>query len=477
MKIVVCIVLFLLLGPAWALAEDLSNNQTVRHYVNRLPKGLNSYTDFGHFFEELVAIDLKDKYPSSRYEVVQGIEYLNGPKQRRNPYDYRPGDVRAHGEIDFAVLDKQTNKFVEAGEVKCWRNLDDAIVEAKGQLQRFQDYKSKGRIKDFLVIDDPKRVIRASQFEGTKFTTYGPKGARRYGFDNEIKLNKYESGWIYDNHVKNKSYGFKPTRKSPSSPVSRAKQRIKSDVVRGGLVADVAITAGIRIANEIGSGGSFKDGAAAAWDYISSPVFFAGDLLGGCLGAALGSMIPIPAGLAAQGLLGSMVSSFPTMAGAMILANLGANAVSLLQQGEFSWGALFKSVDWPVMSGQVLGSVIGAALGTMIPIPYVGTIVGGIVGGLLGGKLASALFPTSVAANGNVAADGTPQAAVETATTETCLTERIESISELSTQLKAAYESLLAAETSQERAVALQEYNRIKQPLSAARNQSVESAE
>ena len=471
MKVAGFIVLLLLLTPALTGAEDLSNNRLVQRYVNQLPRGLNSYTEFGHFFEELVAIDLKDKYPKSRYEVIQGIEYLDGPKSRRNPHNHRPGNVRAYGEIDFAVLDKQTDKFVEAGEIKCWRNLDDALVEAKGQLNRFKSHKSNGRIKDFLVIDSPKRVIKASQFEGTKFTTYGPKGARKYGFDHEIKLNKYEAGWIYNNHVKSKGYGFKASRKSPASPLNRAKQRVKSDVVRGGLLTDVAITAGIHIANKVGSGGSFKEGATAAWDYISSPVFFAGDLLGGCLGAALGSMIPIPAGLAASGLLGSMVSSFPTMAGAMVLANLGANAVSLLQKGEFSWSTLFKSVNWPVMSGQILGSVVGAALGSLIPIPYVGTIVGGVVGGLLGGKLAGLLFPSSVAAE-NSATEQAQKTTVTTITQEPIKASKA-SVSELSIRLKSAYEAVLSAKSQAERAAALSAYKEARQALSAAQGAKV----
>ncbi len=486
MRIFACLILLLSLGASGAVAEDLSQDPVVRQYVKELPRGLNQYTEFGHFFEELVAIDLKKKYPSSRYEIIQGIEYLDGPRHRRNQYDYRPGDSRPYGELDVAVLDKKTNKFVEVGEVKCYRDMDAALLKAHEQLDRFKLQKSRGKIRDFLVLDDPKRAIKASQFDSAKYTTYGPKGAVRYGFTNEIKLSKYETSWIYNNHVKNKTYGFKAKRKSASKKLksfkkntglNKAKKRIKHDVARGGLIADVAITAGIRIADKMGSGGSFKEGAAAAWDYISSPVFFAGDLLGGCLGAAIGSMIPIPAGLAAQGLLGSMVSSFPTMAGAMILANLGANAVSLLQRGEFTWKGLFKSVDWPVMSGQILGSVVGAALGSLIPIPYVGTVLGGIVGGLLGGKLAGALFPKSAAAEAEAEAEAFEKAAkanVDSMAQPQSPASSL-SVSQLSLQVRAAYEAVLEAKTTSERAQALEEFKRLRKALAAARKEAVSS--
>jgi len=173
-----------------------------------------------------------------------------------------------------------------------------------------------------------------------------------------------------------------------NTSTSRAKASIRQDFMKGGIFADVVITAGMSIFNRVQGGGSFKEGMSDAVDYMKDPVFYIGDLMGGVIGAALGSAIPIPASIAARGLLGSMASSLPTMAGAMIMAQLGATAVQLIKEGNFSMGALLGSLDIPILAGQIIGATIGAALGNLIPIPGLGPIIGGLAGGIIGVKIA-----------------------------------------------------------------------------------------
>ena len=180
--------------------------------------------------------------------------------------------------------------------------------------------------------------------------------------------------------------------------------------VAGSILSNVAITTGMLVVDKMRQGGSFGEGVDSALSYITSPVFYLGDMLGALGGAAIGSMVPLPAFAYSGSLIGNMVGRLPVLGGAMLFATLGATAVQLWQDGNFSFSNLLAAIDLPLMSGQILGASIGAALGTvLLPIPGLGSLIGGIAGGMLGGKIAQWLsgrfgepkYDSAVAADGS----------------------------------------------------------------------------
>jgi len=172
------------------------------------------------------------------------------------------------------------------------------------------------------------------------------------------------------------------------SAASRAKNSLRFDL-RGGLLADVAITTGVVIATRMSEGESFGEGVEAAGRYIATPTFLFGDLLGGVVGAALGAMVPV-AGLAASGVGGAILGRIPVLGGAMLFANLGAAFVQCVREDDVSLRRILSMVDFPALAGQVLGAGVGSVLGTMfLPVPILGTVVGGVLGGLAGATLLS----------------------------------------------------------------------------------------
>ena len=164
---------------------------------------------------------------------------------------------------------------------------------------------------------------------------------------------------------------------------------LKRDMLHGGLLMDVAITAGLSIIQKVTSGGSLSEGLSETAQYMTSSTFIVGDLMGGAIGAALGSMIPLPGALGAAGLFGQAFASLPALGGAMLGAHIGVAAITLLKEGRFSLTNLASSIDLIGVGFRSLGASMGMALGSLIPIPVVGTLVGGILGGMLMDKVLS----------------------------------------------------------------------------------------
>ncbi len=183
--------------------------------------------------------------------------------------------------------------------------------------------------------------------------------------------------------------GKKALQRKNKAVVKKAKitgKKVKSKGGKGVLV-DLAIAVGLGMHNEMKAGASAGEAASATFASIKEPSFLFGHLLGGAVGAGIGSMIPVPA---VRGVLGGALKSVPVIGGAMLVGSLASEAISLWQDGNLTLGNLMGSVDFIGMSAQIAGASLGAALGSvLIPIPGIGSIVGGIVGGLAFDKLLS----------------------------------------------------------------------------------------
>ncbi len=315
----------------------------------------------------------------------------------------------------------------------------------------------------------------------------GEKTLERLGF------RKPTEGWNYGLPDDVHYLEFKKGRRSgvaeavpaaPAGSLGRAKASLQYDFARGGIFRDVAITLGMSIYNRISSGGTFHEGLQDAMAYVTSPVFYIGDLMGGVLGAALGAAVPIPGALAARGLLGAMAASVPTVAGAMIMSQLGAVAVQLIMEGRFSMGALLGSIDWVMTGGQIIGSVIGATLASaLFPGATLAAILGGIAGGVLGTKLVSWLTggdPASMSPFDRRSAYGggrwaqhpwrgpAPMEPGASAAGPAAPAASVDSIDALKAAVDAAYKEFVAADGVQARKEALKRYLEVRKAYDAA---------
>ena len=161
----------------------------------------------------------------------------------------------------------------------------------------------------------------------------------------------------------------------------KAAGSVKDDFTNGGLVKDVGIAMMTQVLTQVSQGKSMNDAVSQTVQYIMSPEYLIGNLMGGTLGAALGSLIPVPV---VGGFLGQLIANVPAMTGAMLGSNIGSKSVNGIRNGDFSLGAIFKSIDWVSLGFQSVGATAGMILGSALPVPFLGQLVGGVLGGAAG---------------------------------------------------------------------------------------------
>ena len=264
------------------------------------------------------------------------------------------------------------------------------------------------RLKGAMQLSHPSDGARMSHL--AKQNGY----AKELGFSKVTRLTAHQAVDTGRRLSRGMSQGAYASIGNPGG-LKGAASSIKRDMLHGGLLMDVAVTAGISIIQKVSSGGSLSEGLSETAKYMTSSTFIAGDLIGGAIGAALGSMIPIPGALGAAGLFGQAFASLPALGGAMLGAHIGVTAITLLKEGRFSLANLASSIDLIGVGFRSLGASMGMAIGSLIPIPVVGTLVGGILGGMLMDKVLSMIRgrPAMVSADresttldeGNAAAD------------------------------------------------------------------------
>ncbi len=171
--------------------------------LDKYYKALTAY-DFipynkGYTLEELIKIELKEKYPADRYEITGGLEMASEAGY-------------AIGEIDILVLDKKTKKVVVIGEAKVWTDLSKALVKAKSQLVKIKDAINSGKVASLYYVPDPSRKFTLDIFKGVevKYETFGSKGAKRYGFDYETDITPNETTTLNNALIKAHYKSYKP---------------------------------------------------------------------------------------------------------------------------------------------------------------------------------------------------------------------------------------------------------------------------
>jgi hypothetical protein len=139
--------------------------------------GVN-YDPDGAVCEQLEHIRLEKQYPSDKYVITGDVEYSTGGL--------------TIGELDIIILDRQTNKVVLLEEVKCWKDLDNALLKAKSQKMRFEWNLEKSP-RSLIFTANDGRSYSAEQFMGNiPFAFVAQQGGVAKGFDYEFDLNLRE---------------------------------------------------------------------------------------------------------------------------------------------------------------------------------------------------------------------------------------------------------------------------------------------
>lgn len=132
----------------------------------------------GAVCEQLEIVRLKTIYPEDKYIVTGGLSYSLGEN--------------TVGEIDVVVLDRNTNKAVLLEEVKCWRDLDNAMVKGTGQRDRFFWNLMKVP-RQIIFRSNDGRTYSVDQFHPeTLYKFVAQKGSVKKGFDVELDLTLQE---------------------------------------------------------------------------------------------------------------------------------------------------------------------------------------------------------------------------------------------------------------------------------------------
>jgi hypothetical protein len=171
-----CLRLFALLfvlsffNQAWAL----STPATLQEELELLRQVPRSYEDSGAICEEVARLQVAKSFAEPLYSVVTGIAYGTA--------------LRTVGELDIIVFDNNTHKVIRIGEVKCWKKLDEGLVKAKDQRQRFLGYKQSHKITFVRSTSEGKGPYTVDQFEYVKdFVSIAQQGAKGFGFDEELE--------------------------------------------------------------------------------------------------------------------------------------------------------------------------------------------------------------------------------------------------------------------------------------------------
>jgi len=156
----------------------------------------------------------------------------------------------------------------------------------------------------------------------------------------------------------------------------------------GKTLSHLAISVGVISANNMLAAGSVKEGAETTVEQFKTSEFVFGTLFGGLLGAHLGAMIPLAGLVGATGILGTMLTALPAIAGASIIGRLISESIVQSKDDEFSVSSVLESIDWLSMGAQIIGAAAGCAIGSLFfPAPILGSVIAGVFGGWIMGKI------------------------------------------------------------------------------------------
>lgn len=171
MKAFVLASLFLLFSIS-SLAADIET------YFEALRNSAVNYEPDGAVCEQVARLKFQEVYPEEQFELMIGVEYSTGGL--------------TIGELDVLIVDRSTQKVVLVAEVKCWKNLKQALEKVQSQRRRFlfnlEKYPRNLRFETYS-----SQSLKVGQFSPeTVFKSLAQAGAVEKGFDMELDLSLSE---------------------------------------------------------------------------------------------------------------------------------------------------------------------------------------------------------------------------------------------------------------------------------------------
>ena len=129
------------------------------------------YRPVGQICEQVARLELAETYLPGDYDISVGVEYAVGG--------------RTIGELDVVVVEKASGSVALVGEVKCWKNVNNGLVKARNQRERFLRTLSAEPNKIVFTSKEGQQ-FRSVQFQGADFIAIAQKGSKTQGFDAEL---------------------------------------------------------------------------------------------------------------------------------------------------------------------------------------------------------------------------------------------------------------------------------------------------
>lgn len=152
-------------------AKNIENSKRIDEYFELLSYEKTDFEPVGTVCERVAVKEVEPLYPSSHYEIKNGIQY-----------DEHKTTI---GELDVVVFDKSTGKVEAVAEVKCWRSFQGALKKAKEQRMRFLIYLNKNIV---ITDKDEKRYSKDVFKNIQKYFSISQDGGVNQGFDFELSL-------------------------------------------------------------------------------------------------------------------------------------------------------------------------------------------------------------------------------------------------------------------------------------------------
>lgn len=162
-------------------------------YFEALKQSGVNYEPDGAVCEQVARVKLSEEFPENDFLITTGVEYNTGENTL--------------GELDVVVVNRSSQKVVMVAEVKCWRNLYNAMDKLKMQRDRFL-----WNLKQFphkMNFDSSAGIpFHVSQFDDVMtFRSIAQQGGLRRGFDVELEFTLSELKELRMKLLKCQSWG------------------------------------------------------------------------------------------------------------------------------------------------------------------------------------------------------------------------------------------------------------------------------
>ncbi|ASD64063.1 hypothetical protein [Bdellovibrio bacteriovorus] len=164
----------------------------IEPYFEALKNSGANFEPDGTVCEEIARLEVTKEFGDA-YEVTTGVEYSLGKD--------------TIGELDVVVFERATHKVVLVAEVKCWKNLQQAMDKLKAQRDRFTWNLTK-HAAHIQFQPDEGLSFRVEDFQGPfKFRAISQCGGLKKGFDQEIQLTLTEVQQLRSKLLKCQAWG------------------------------------------------------------------------------------------------------------------------------------------------------------------------------------------------------------------------------------------------------------------------------